>query len=185
MQSRKGILTIALLALGAPGSAQSIVQTHEVLTNPAIVTLAAAGFNEEFVIELILNSRTQFDTSAIGLAKLAKLGIHEGIVRVMLNSPGAVPAGMPGDEQPLAREAIAATDLVKGRRIVLFKPKPVELAISAHTPYYGSTSILWGLFKRKTGVGGATRSRSPLIPHLGIVYETVLAPGVFVPNATY
>jgi hypothetical protein len=103
----------------------------------------------------------------------------------MLNSPGAVSAGMSGDEQPLATEAIASTDPDRRPRIVLFKPKSAELAISAHTPYYGSTSILWGLFKRKTGVGGATRSRSPLIPHLGMVYESVLAPGVFVPNDVY
>ena len=189
MQLHKGFLAIALLALGASASAQSIVQTREVLTNRAIVTLAAAGFNEDFLIELILNSRTQFDTGVTGLTSLAKQGINERIIRVMLNSPGAVATG--GDGEPLAMPAIAAptsdgSPTPDGRpRIMLFRPKSADLAISAHAPYYRSTSVLWGLYKGKTGVGAATRAHSPLIPHLGMVYETVLSPGTFVPNATY
>lgn len=177
MHLRKGFLAISLFALGASTSAQPIVQTGEVLTNRGVVTLAAAGFNEGFLIELILNSRTQFDTGVTGLASLAKQGINERIIRVMLNSPGAVATPAPNpDEGPTPG----------GRpRVLLFKPKSADLAISAHAPYYRSTSILWGLYQEKTGVGAATRAPSPLIPHLGTVYETVLAPGTFVPNAIY
>ncbi len=177
MQLRKGALALALLALGASATAQSIVQTREVLTNPAIITLASAGFNEDFVIELILNSKTQFDTSVDGLSSLAKQGINERIIRVMLSAENA---GVGTTEaQPMTRVVRPDPDPV--HRIVVFKPEPAVLAISAHTPYYDSISLFWGFFKRKVGVGVAPQVRDTLVPHLGLVYGSVLSPGVLVP----
>ena len=93
MQSPKGILAVALLVLGASARAQSTAPMREALTNRAIVTLAAAGFNEDFIVELILNGRTQFDTSVEGLASLRKQGINQRVIRAMLNLPG-------GDGEP-------------------------------------------------------------------------------------
>ena len=46
------------------------------------------------------------------------------------------------------------------------------MALSTQTPYYESTSIFWGLWKKKIGVG--TVVRQPMIPeHLGILYEEI------------
>lgn len=50
---------------------QTVPLTQNCLTNQDIVTLAKAGFSEDFVIDLIGMSRTQFDLSASGLAELA------------------------------------------------------------------------------------------------------------------
>ena len=69
---------------------QSVTQTFKVLTNSAMVALAAAGFKEDFLIELIRNSLTDFDTSVNGLASLAKQGIHDRIIRVMVNVSAGV-----------------------------------------------------------------------------------------------
>jgi hypothetical protein len=175
MQLRKGIVALALLAGGTWATAQSMVQTREVLTNRAIVNLASAGFNQDFIIELIANSRSQFDISTTELASLAKQGINERIIRVMLNAPSGT--------EPLSTSQVPSPD--NKSPIALVQPQPEALAISAHTPYYRSTSVLWGIYKRKIGIGAATRSRSPLIPHLGMVYESVLSPEAFVPTGRY
>jgi hypothetical protein len=175
MQSRKGLLIIALLALAIAAEAQSSVQTREVLTNRAVVTLAGAGFNEDFIIELILNSRTQFDTSVSGLAGLAKQGINERVIRVMLSAPEGSGVAMLASA-PYATAAIAPPFPDEKPRIIVLKPRATALAISTHTPYYSSTSFFWGLLKRKAGVGVAPQPRDVLAPHLGLVYDSVLSP---------
>jgi len=179
MKPRIGILAVVTLALGAPvfpqSMTQSAVQTREVLTNRAIVTLAGAGFNEDFIIELIANSRTQFDTSVNGLASLAKQGINERIIRVMLTSPAATQ--MNPEAQPVAAsEAMAPPDPDARPRIMALKPRATTMAIATRTPYYGQTSVLWGLFRRKIGVGVAPQTRETLGAHLGLVYGAVLSP---------
>jgi hypothetical protein len=175
MQSRNGVLIVTLLALAIAAEAQSSVQTREVLTNRAVVTLAGAGFNEDFIIELILNSRTQCDTSVSGLASLAKQGVNERIIRVMLSAPegGGVAMLAPA---PYAMAAIAPPFPEVKPHIIVLKPRPTALAISTHTPYYSSTSLFWGLLKRKAGVGVAPQPRDVLAPHLGLVYDSVLSP---------
>jgi hypothetical protein len=178
MQSRSAVLIVALLALGASAAAQSSIQTREVLTNRAVVTLAGAGFNEDFVIELILNSRTQFDTSVSGLAGLAKQGINERIIRVMLSSIEGTPVVTTSELQPFATASIAPPFPEIRPKVVVLKPRATALAISTHTPYYSSMSFFWGLLRKKVGVGAAPQPRDVLAPHLGLVYDSVLSPRV-------
>jgi hypothetical protein len=121
---------------------QSTTQTLKVLTNPAIVALAAAGFSEDFLIELIRNSRTDFDTSANGLASLAKQGINERIIRAMVNvSTGAADSSTP---ETTAAPTAAATP---------------------PTPSRSSRSWFRGILK-KMGTRRAARDSS-LAPRLG------------------
>ena len=68
---------------------------HQPLTNDSIVTLAKAGFDELFILQLIRSSRTSFDTSVEGLVALKKAGVTEDLIRLMampLASPPAAPA---------------------------------------------------------------------------------------------
>lgn len=90
---------------------QSIAQTLQILTNPGIVALAAAGFNEDFLIQLIRNSRTEFDTSANGLASLAKQGINERIIRVVVSVSTGVadPSTLANKTAPIMAAASAPT----------------------------------------------------------------------------
>jgi hypothetical protein len=90
---------------------QSIAQALKVLTNPAIVALAAAGFTEDFLIELIRNSRTEFDTSANALASLTKQGINERIIRVMVSVSTGVadPSILAANTAPTPAAATAPT----------------------------------------------------------------------------
>ncbi len=171
MQLRKRIVILVLLAGAASAGAQSIVQTREVLTNPSIVTLASAGFNEDFLIELILNSRTEFDTSVNGLAALAKQGINERIIRVMLNKPAAAPSSSTLDAQPAS--------LSPGRQdkpgVSAPTKDPSIFAISTHTPYSDSRSLFWGFFQRHIDVGAAAQGHDGLAQHLGAVYGSAVA----------
>jgi hypothetical protein len=57
---------------------------HNVLTNDGVITLAEAGYGEEFLIDLIRMKTGHFDTSADGLAVLARHGVAESVVRAML-----------------------------------------------------------------------------------------------------
>jgi len=76
-----GLLAMALVAI--PGRAQDAGVYRNTLTNRDVVTLAEAGFSEEFLIEMVATSRTKFDTTAEGLADLAKHGIKEDLIRAM------------------------------------------------------------------------------------------------------
>jgi len=75
--------TIALLALAAACGALNAASSRNTLTNRDVVTLADAGFGDDFIIETIGASRTEFDTTADGLAELKKHGVKEDIIRAM------------------------------------------------------------------------------------------------------
>jgi hypothetical protein len=62
------------------------------LTNENIVTLAKAGFDELFLLQLIRNSRTNFDTSVDGLVALKKAGVSEDLIRLMAMPQASLPA---------------------------------------------------------------------------------------------
>jgi hypothetical protein len=77
-------LAAMALALGpAACRAEEAAVPRGVLTNHDVVTLADAGFSQDFLIEMIATSRPRFDTTADGLADLAKHGIKEDVIRAM------------------------------------------------------------------------------------------------------
>lgn len=180
MRSRKTVLIIALLLLGSmvrsPAAAQSTVQTRDVLTNRAVMALAAAGFSEDFLIELIRNSRTGFDASVDGLAALAKQGISERVIRAMLSSPAAAAPNTPAEVPQLAASSTSVAP-PKG------KPAVEMLAIFTHTPYDVSSSFFWGFYTRHVGLGVSQAGQDLLAPHLGTLYGAALSTGAFVPIA--
>lgn len=76
---------------------------HQPLTNDNIVTLAKAGFDELFILQLIRSSRTNFDTSVPALAALKHEGVSEDLIRLMAMpqlSPPAAPAASAPAEKP-------------------------------------------------------------------------------------
>jgi hypothetical protein len=68
------------------------------LTNDSIVTLAKAGFDEVFLLQLIRSSRTNFDTSVQGLVALKQAGVSQELIRLM---------AMPQASPPVAPAAVA------------------------------------------------------------------------------
>lgn len=62
------------------------------LTNENIVTLAKAGFDELFILQLIRSSRTNFDTSVSGLVVLKQAGVSEDLIRMMAMPQPSAPA---------------------------------------------------------------------------------------------
>jgi hypothetical protein len=84
---------VALLFTILPAMAQqfTIAQlAHQPLTNDDVVTLAKAGFDELFILQLIRSSRTNFDTSVGGLVSLKQAGVSEELIRMM-----AMPQNVP------------------------------------------------------------------------------------------
>src|SRR5690242_10197283 len=92
--ARCALLGIFVLTLWASEEADSTVKAlpRHVLTNEGIVALAEAGYDEAFLIDLILYKQTRFDTTVEGLTFLADNGISKRIVRYMIanenKSPG-------------------------------------------------------------------------------------------------
>jgi hypothetical protein len=180
----KPYLAVIVVAAGLCGlcGAQTLAVGRNTLTNRGVVTLAKAGFNEEFIIDAILSSRTQFDTSVNGLAELAREGITERLIRVMMNpihnAPAASGAG-------IAAESALTMPFAPPKRprpkIQVLKPSPVRMAIADRTPYYQSTSHFFGLWKTKIEVGPGPEIVDPIAPHLGVLFDNVRLPRPYIP----
>jgi hypothetical protein len=54
------------------------------LTNEGVLLLAEAGLGERFLLELIENKTSRFDTSAEALASLARQGLTENVIRALV-----------------------------------------------------------------------------------------------------
>lgn len=90
------LLCAVLLTISAAAQQFTVAQLkQQPLTNENVVTLAKAGFDELFILQLIRSSRTNFDTSVQGLVVLKQAGVSEDLIRMMAmpqSSPPAAPA---------------------------------------------------------------------------------------------
>ena len=86
------------------------------LTNENIVTLAKAGFDELFILQLIHSSRTNFDTSVQGLVVLKQAGVSEDLIRQM---------AMPQPIAPAAPAGTTATTKAPVKKHGLFKKSTI------------------------------------------------------------
>ena len=84
------VLLIVLPAAAQPFTAAALA--HQPLTNENIVTLAKAGFDELFILQLIRSSRTNFDTSVDGMVKLKQAGVSQELIRLMAMPQASAPA---------------------------------------------------------------------------------------------
>jgi len=87
------LLAVLLIVLPATAQPATVaVLAHQPLTNENIVTLAKAGFDELFILQLIRSSRTNFDTSVDGLVKMKQAGVSEDLIRLMAMPQASAPA---------------------------------------------------------------------------------------------
>jgi hypothetical protein len=164
---RPVLISAFLLAAATGAAAQTVALTQNQITNRDIVTLAKAGFNEDFILDFISMSRTRFDTSVSGLADLAKEGLSERLIRAMLAPPAPSPAANPGG---VPAEAVIATAPEEVSRVRAPKQSESEIAISNQAPYYHSSSFFWGLWKKRMGVGPGLRREPTAGAQLNAVY---------------
>jgi len=170
-----------LMLVGVPilGSAQ-VALSQNALTNKDVVTLAKAGFNEEFIIDTMAMSRTRFDVSVNSLAELAKEGITERLIRCMM-AAAAPPTASASAALPVAPEAAIATPMMDPNpriksKVYVVKPSATRQALTNQTPYYEWTSVFWGLWRKRVGVGSAPRSEQVVAPSLGGFFRQVRLP---------
>ncbi len=154
-------------------AAQPVLGTADALKNRDILALAKAGFRQDFLIDAILSSRTEFDTSVSALTELANQGLSERIIRVMMNPPAyATTTASPSVAAPAAPEPVKR----RGE-----KAAPVAMAIRGGTPYEQKTSFLWGLVTRQQHVGTVLKPEDGVSPHLGSLYDRVRVPRPAIP----
>jgi hypothetical protein len=96
------ILCAVLLTTFSAAAQQFTVaeMAHQPLTNDSVVTLAKAGFDELFILQLIRHSRTNFDTSVEGLVAMKKAGVSEELIRLMAMPQASPPAAPAATEAP-------------------------------------------------------------------------------------
>jgi hypothetical protein len=178
MQLSRFCQTVVALAVSA--GAQTVPLAQNVLTNKDVVTLAKAGFNEEFIVDTIAMSRTRFDVSVNALAELAKDGLTERLIRCMMTvgappPSAAAPYGQAMPEAVMAAPVMAGNPRMKGKTYVI-KPSATRQALSSQTPYYEWKSMFWGLWKKQVGVGAVPHSEQVVAPTLGGYFNQVRMP---------
>ncbi|MEO8025306.1 MAG: hypothetical protein ABI823_02475 [Bryobacteraceae bacterium] len=81
-------------------------KSSHMLTNESVVHLAKAGFDEQFIVELIQSSRTRLDASASALISLKQQGLSEELIRFialrerLADQVAAQPAPRPSSSGP-------------------------------------------------------------------------------------
>jgi hypothetical protein len=102
------VCAILLTIFSASAQQFTVAQLeHQPLTNDSIITLAKAGFDEQFILQLIRSSRTNFDTSVDGLVALKNAGVSRDLIRLMAmpqSSNTAAPAGAVPPPKPAAKK---------------------------------------------------------------------------------
>ena len=63
------------------------VADRAILTNDGVAILVRAGYSDQFILELIYQKQTRFDTSPEALAALAESGLSPRLVRYMIANP--------------------------------------------------------------------------------------------------
>jgi hypothetical protein len=122
---------------------------RNVLSNQGIVMLADAGYDEDFLIDIIEHKQTRFDTTVEGLTFLANHGISERIIRFMIanenKSAGPVAVAVAAPE-PAPVAVPVRVRVVKQKVLV---PDRKFLQQSMPVPYMAGSPAQW------TGVPGA------------------------------
>ena len=122
------LLLSSSVALAASGGQDRL------LNNEGLVVLAHAGYNERFLVELIQSQPGRFDTSVEGLVYLAKQGISEKLVRLVIAEQKAAERAAAGEAedqpQPHAKTAPVRMKVVTRKMLVpagpaLLGPDPV------------------------------------------------------------
>jgi len=167
----KRFLLLAALFAGL-SAAQTVPLTLNSITNGDIVTLAKAGFNEDFIVDFIAASRTRFDISVNGLAELARSGLSERLIRAMLAAgEGPQPISAPAAVAPQALPMPAMSDtLTPVRSRKMSEP---AMAMSTQTPYYHSSTFLWGLIHKQVKIYATPQSDRQVFPQLGSAFGQV------------
>ena len=111
------------------------------------------------------------------LAALAREGLSETIIRAMMNplKPRPVEEAVKFLEPVPAGKAEPARKSKAKAPPKVSQPTPVELAMASHTPYYESSSSLFGLSKKQIGVGEAAGEGHRASSELGAIYQQVRA----------
>jgi len=91
------------------------------LTNDGVVLLAEAGLGERFLLELIDQKTSRFDTSAEALASLARQGLTENILRAMVRKQdhaSGAPGGGTADNQVALEPHLLRGKVIRQRMLV-------------------------------------------------------------------
>ena len=110
MRSMLSVFALMSVSFAADPAAKPAGLPKNLLTNEGVVLLAEAGLGERFLLELIEQKNSRFDTSAEALAALARQGLTETILRAMVKKQD-----QPGPAQPGEAAVNLEPQLLRGK----------------------------------------------------------------------
>jgi hypothetical protein len=118
MRSLLSVLVLTSASFAADPAAKPASPPRNLLTNEGVVLLAEAGLGERFLLELIEQKNTRFDTSAEALASLARQGLTETILRAMVRKQDQPAGGAPGESAVSLEPQIVRGKVVRQRMLI-------------------------------------------------------------------
>ncbi len=88
------------------------------LTNEGVLLLAEAGLGERFLLELIENKTSRFDTSAEALASLARQGLTENVLRALVKKQDQPSASQTSENTASLEPHLLRGKIVRQRMLV-------------------------------------------------------------------
>jgi hypothetical protein len=131
---------IVLAVVCSAAEPESVALPRQVLTNDGLVVLARAGLGDSLLVDLIRHKRTQFDTSAEALARLALQGLSENVLRAVVEKQEQVQLRKPrwslSPIAPAGYTADSPIDVEPGEAILVAPPGPGRHAKSQPERWY-------------------------------------------------
>lgn len=118
MRSLLSVLVLTSASFAADPAAKPASPPRNLLTNEGVVLLAEAGLGERFLLELIEQKNTRFDTSAEALASLARQGLTETILRAMVRKQDQPAGGAPAESAVSLEPQIVRGKVVRQRMLI-------------------------------------------------------------------
>lgn len=118
MRAILSVLVLTSVSFAADPAPKPGGLPRNLLTNEGVVLLAEAGLGERFLLELIEQKNTRFDTSAEALASLARQGLTETILRAMVRKQDQPGGGTPAEGGVSLEPQLVRGKVVRQRMLI-------------------------------------------------------------------
>lgn len=118
MRTILSVLALASSLLAADPAPKSAAPPKNLLTNEGVLLLAEAGLGERFLLELIEQKTSRFDTSAEALASLARQGLTENVLRALVRKQDQPAPSQPSESTVSLEPHLLRGKIVRQRMLV-------------------------------------------------------------------
>lgn len=133
MRTILSVFALTSVLFAAEPAAKPAPLPKNLLTNEGVLLLAEAGLGERFLLELIENKTSRFDTSAEALASLARQGLTENVIRALVRKQDQ-PAVSQANEHTAPLEPHLLRGKIVRQRMLIPDAQGGDVAVMTMTP---------------------------------------------------